>query len=263
MKIAVFIKQVPDTKSVQLDPETHTLKREGVESIINPFDMYAIEAGLMLKDRYGGETTVITMGPPQAEEALRQALGMGIDHAVLLSDKAFAGADTWATSLTLANAVEKFGGFDILVCGKQASDGDTAQVGPEMACHLDVPYATFVSKIVDVADGRITVHRLMDFGYEVLRLPCPGLITVVKEVGDPRLPSLRGKMRAKKAEIPVLGAADLGLEPGMVGLNGSYTEVVKVFTPERSGKKETVSGTAEEIAARLYELIKGMKIKGI
>src|SRR5574340_1550543 len=164
MNIIVCIKQVPDTQEVRLDPVTHTLKREGIAAIINPFDLYALEEGLRVKDAQGGTVTVITMGPPQAEAALREALGFGADAAVLLSDRAFAGADTWATALTLARAVDKLGGADLIFCGKQAIDGDTAQVGPMLATILNIPYAAWVRKL-SFADGNLTVERLLDHGY--------------------------------------------------------------------------------------------------
>ena len=166
MDIFVCIKQVPDAKSVRLDPETKTLKREGVQSMVNPFDMYAVEAALRLKDEFGGTVTALTMGPPQAEEALRQVVEYGVDRVALLSDRAFAGADTWATGYTLARGVEKLGRFDLIVCGKQAVDGDTAQVGPGLAERLDLPYVCFVRRLVEVDPeaGRMKVERLMDDG---------------------------------------------------------------------------------------------------
>ena len=214
MHIVVCIKQVPDTKNVRIDPDTHTLVRQGVESIINPFDMFAVEAALKIKDQNGARVTVITMGPPQASEALRDTLGLGVDDAVLLSDRAFAGSDTWATSTTLAAAVRKMGDVDIILCGKQAVDGDTAQVGPEMAAMLDIPYATFVKKIEMPQSGFLKVVRQTDEGTEIWKLHLPALLTVIKEIGEPRVPSLRHKMRAKKAEIPVWGAGRSGPRSG-------------------------------------------------
>ncbi|HDH99543.1 MAG TPA: electron transfer flavoprotein beta subunit/FixA family protein, partial [Firmicutes bacterium] len=181
MDIVVCIKQVPETTEVKIDPQTKTLVREGIPGIVNPFDMYAIEEGLRLKERYGGKVKVLTMGPPQAEDALREALAMGADEAVLLSDKALAGSDTLATSYALSMAVRKLG-YDLVICGKQAVDGDTAQVGPEMAEHLGVPFVAWVRKVEEVSDGKIKVQRLMDDGYEVLEMPLPALITVVKEI---------------------------------------------------------------------------------
>ncbi|NQT28489.1 MAG: electron transfer flavoprotein subunit beta/FixA family protein, partial [Candidatus Omnitrophica bacterium] len=174
MKIVVCIKQVPDTTDVKINPETNTLIREGVESIINPFDMYAIEEAVRLKERFSGQTTVITMGPPQAQEALREALSLGIDSAIHLCDRAYAGSDTWATSLILAKAIKKISDCDLVICGKQASDGDTAQVGPGIATHLDLPQATYVRRIdsvhFDTAPKVIVVERLLEEGYELIEL---------------------------------------------------------------------------------------------
>src|SRR3989338_6162967 len=165
MNIIVCIKQVPETTEVRINPETNTLVREGVKSIINPFDMYAIEEAVRLKEKLGGKATVITMGPPQAEAALREAISMGVDEGILICDRAFAGSDTWATSYTLSAAIKKIGSFDLILCGKQASDGDTAQVGPGISTHLDIPQVTYVKKIEEVTDKSMRVERLMEEGY--------------------------------------------------------------------------------------------------
>jgi electron transfer flavoprotein beta subunit len=263
MHIVVCIKQVPDTKNVRIDPDTHTLVRQGVECIINPFDLFAVEAALRIKDAGGAKVTVITMGPPQADEALRETLSRGVDAAVLLSDRAFAGSDTWATSTTLAAAIKKMGDVDLILCGKQAVDGDTAQVGPEMATLLDIPYATFVKSIEAMDDHHLKVTRQTDEGMEVWKLPMPALVTVLKEVGEPRLPSLRHKMRAKKMEIPVWGVADLGLDPDRVGLCGSYTQVVRVFSPPRRSDRVMIEGTTEEQVEQLFHYLKEAKVPGI
>jgi len=259
MDIVVCIKQVPETTEVKIDPQTKTLVREGIPGIVNPFDMYAIEEGLRLKERYGGKVKVLTMGPPQAEDALREALAMGADEAVLLSDKALAGSDTLATSYALSMAVRKLG-YDLVICGKQAVDGDTAQVGPEMAEHLGVPFVAWVRKVEEVSDGKIKVQRLMDDGYEVLEMPLPALITVVKEINEPRLPSLRGKMRARKAQIPVWTVEDIGADPSRVGLEGSPTQVVRVFSPERRAGGEILQGEPEEVADKLVEKLEAMGV---
>jgi len=263
MHIVVCIKQVPDTKNVRIDPDTHTLVRQGVESIVNPFDLFAVEAALKLKDVNEAKITVITMGPPQASEALRDVMSRGVDEAILLSDRAFAGSDTWATSTTLAAAVRKMGDVDLILCGKQAIDGDTAQVGPEMATLLDIPYATFV-KAIDIPDtSHLKVSRQTDEGTEVWKIPKPCLLTVIKEVGEPRLPSLRHKMRAKKAQIPSWGIAELGLEPEEVGLSGSFTQVVRVFSPPVRDDRVIIEGTVAEQAEQLYNLLKEAKVPGI
>jgi electron transfer flavoprotein beta subunit len=256
MNVIVCIKQVPDTTQVKIDPQTNTLIREGVQSIINPFDMYAIEAALQLKDQYGGKTTVISMGPPQAQEALREAVSMGCDDAILISDRAFAGSDTLATSYTLAMAIKKIKDFDLIICGKQASDGDTAQVGPGISAHLDLPQITYVKKIEKSEDTSIQVQRMTEEGHEVMRSPLPCLITVVKEIGEPRLPSLKGKMRAKKAEIPIWKGADLALEENRLGLKGSPTYVVKIFTPPPRPKGQIFEGAPDESVGKLIEILK-------
>ena len=263
MQVIVCIKQVPDTKNVRIDPETCTLVRQGVESIVNPHDWYAVEAALRFRDDYGGKVTALSMGPPQAEDALRETLALGVDEALLLSDRAFAGADTWATSLTLARAITKLEPVDLVICGKQAIDGDTAQVGPGLAAHLDQPYATYARRLVLLDGDQLRVERLTDTGYEVLQMPLPAVVTVVREIGDPRMPGLKHKMRARKQEIPILGAADLGLKPEEVGLQGSYTRVVKVFSPPPRSDREMLAGTPEEQAERLLNLLKEAKVPGI
>ena len=263
MHVVICIKQVPDTKNVRIDPKTNTLVRQGVESITNPFDLYAIEAALQLKDSLGAKTTVVTMGPPQAEESLRQALSLGVDEAVLLSDRAFAGADTWATSRTLAEAIKKLGPVDLVVCGKQAIDGDTAQVGPEVATLLDLPCITYVRKIeIEDGNGTMKVERATDSGYEILRVQIPAVVTVIREIGEPRIPGLRHKIRSKKQEILVWGAEQLGLDPEEVGLQGSYTQVVKVFSPPPRGERQMLSGTVEEIARELVRILKSSNVPG-
>ncbi len=263
MHVIVCIKQVPDTKNVRIDPDTCTLVRQGVDSIVNPHDWYAVEAALRFRDAYGGKVTALTMGPPQAEEALREVLALGVDEAVLLSDRAFAGADTWATSLTLARAVIKLGPSDLVICGKQAIDGDTAQVGPGLAGHLDQPYTTY-ARTLELLDGnQLRAERITDQGYEVVQMDLPAVVTVVREIGDPRMPGLKHKMRARKQEIPVLGAAELDLSPEEVGLQGSYTQVVKVFSPPPRCDREMLSGTPEEQAEKLVNLLREAKVPGI
>lgn len=263
MHIVVCIKQVPDAKNVRIDPNTHTLVRQGVDSIINPFDMFAVEAALRLKDQTGARVTTVTMGPPQAVEALRETLSLGVDDALLLSDRAFAGADTWATSMTLGAAIRKLAGVDLIICGKQAIDGDTAQVGPELATQLDIPYASFVKCIEFGGDGHLKVTRRTEEGTEIWQLPLPALITVLKEVGEPRVPSLRHKMRAKKADIPVWGLTDLDLDPSQVGLTGSFTQVVRVFSPPQRGDRIMLKGSVDEQAEQLCRYLKEAKVPGL
>ena len=256
MKIFVCVKQVPDAKDVRLDPKTNTLAREGVESIMNPYDRHALEEAVAIKEKQGGTVTVVTMGPPQAEAVLREAIACGADEGVLISDRAFAGADTWATSYTLARAVETLGGFDLILCGKQAIDGDTAQVGPGLACRLRLPYAACVQKTRQVTAETIEVERMMDDGYDVLRLPLPALLTVVKDINEPRVASLKGKMKAKKAEIQQFSAADIGADPQCIGLTGSPTQVVRVFSPEPRGDRRIFSGSVDEQVDQLVACLK-------
>jgi electron transfer flavoprotein beta subunit len=260
MHIIVCLKQVPDARQVKLDPETHTLIRQGVESIINPYDLYALEAGLRIRDQQGGKVTVISMGPLQAESSLREAVSYGADEAVLLSDRAFAGADTWATSYTLARGVEKLAPFDLILCGKQAVDGDTAQVGPGLAERLGLPYAAWVRKIEAVEPDRIRVQRLMDDGYDRLEMTLPALLTVVKEINEPRVPSLKGKMRAKTLKIPVYGVGDLGAPSDQVGLSGSYTQVIRVFAPVRRREREMLQGPVEKQVRDLWLNLKARQL---
>ncbi len=257
MKIIVLIKQVPDTTDVRIDPATNTLQREGVKSIINPFDMYAIEEAIRIKERLeGSEVVVVSMGPPQAAEALREAISMGCDQGILVSDRKFAGSDTWATSYTLSQAIRKIGDYGIIFCGKQASDGDTAQVGPGVSMHLGIPQVTYVKKIEKVDSGSATVERMTEEGYDIIETPVPVVITVVKEINEPRLPSLKGKMRSKKAEIPVWTAEDLKCEDEKIGLDGSPTRVLKVFTPAPREGGRILEGEPEEAAKELAGLIK-------
>lgn len=260
MKILVCIKQVPDTTDVKINPETNTLIREGVESIINPFDMYAIEEAIRLKERFDGEAVALTMGPPQAKEALREAIALGVDSGIHLSDRVFAGSDTWATSLILAKAIKNIGDYDLVICGKQASDGDTAQVGPGIATHLNLPQATYVRRVDSVhldTDPRvIVVERLLEEGYELLEICLPALITVVKEINEPRLPSLRGKMKARKADIITWSNGDLDIREEEIGLKGSPTQVVKIFSPPQKEGGKVFGGEPREAVERLFSEIK-------
>ncbi len=253
MKIIVCIKQVPDTSDVRLDPETNTLAREGVQSIMNPYDQHALEEAVRLKENVGGEVVVITMGPPQAEEVLRQAITCGADSGVLVSDRAFAGADTWATAYTLEHAIKTIGQADLILCGKQAIDGDTAQVGPGLATRLGIPFLTCIQKVREVTDGAIVVERMMDDGYDVVAVDYPALLTVVKDINVPRVPSLKGKMKAKKATFTTLSAEDIGADPACIGLLGSPTQVVKVFPPQARGERSVLIGTVDEQIDQLVE----------
>ena len=255
MKVIVCIKQVPDTTNVRINPETNTLVREGVQSIINPFDVYALEEGVRIKEKHGGTVAVITMGPPQAADALRDTIALGADDAFLVSDRAFAGADTLATAYALARAIEKLGGADIVLMGRQAIDGDTGQVGPGVAENLKIPHITDIRKIEEIADGKITVERLMEDGYARLRTTLPVVLTVVKEINEPRLPSLKGKIAAKKKEIAVLKAADIGADTQRLGLNGSPTQVMKIFTPPKPSGGKKFTGEPAQIVGQLLDAL--------
>jgi len=256
VNIIVCIKQVPGTTEVKMNPETNTLVREGIKNVINPFDTYALEEGIRLKERFGGKVTVVSMGPPQAEEALKEAISLGADEAILLSDRAFAGADTWATAFTLGAAVKKIGQFDIIVCGRQTLDGDTGQVGPELCEMLGIPFVGYVSKIEEIGNGKMKVQRLIEEGHEIIESPVPAVISVTKEINVPRLPSLRGIMKAKNATVTVWKLADLGVDAGSVGLAGSSTKVIKIFFPQRVSKAEVFSGEVESQVERLMVRLK-------
>jgi len=260
MNIVVCLKQVPGTTKVQIDPQTNTLIRQGIENIINPFDTYALEEGVRIKERYGGKVTVISMGPPQAEEALREAISLGVDEAILLSDGAFAGADTWATSYTLARAIDKLGQYDLAICGRQTIDGDTGQVGPELAEMLGIPFVAYVSQIEETNNKCMRVRRMVEEGYEVIETPLPAVISVVKEINVPRLPSLRRLVKAKSAVILVWTAQELGVDKNMVGLAGSFTRVIKVFFPQRVRQGEVLQGELESQAESLIGKLRDAKL---
>jgi electron transfer flavoprotein beta subunit len=238
LNIIIPIKQVPETSNVKMDEETGTMVRDGVESIINPLDLYAIEIGIQLKEKHGGKITVITMGPPSADKALREAIAMGCDDGILVSGKEFAGSDTWATSYSLASSIKEIGDFDLILAGERATDGDTGQVGPGIASFLNIPLSTYTSNIKELSDNSIIVERLIEEGYETLKMPLPALLTVVKEISDPRLPTLRGKQKARKTEINSWSSENVKMDRGKLGLKGSPTRVVKIDHPKvsRNGK---------------------------
>jgi len=256
MHCIVCIKQVPDTTDVKINPETNTLMREGVESIVNPFDMYAIEEALRFKQKLGGKVTALSMGPPQAEAVLREAIGMGVDEGILISDRAFAGSDTWATSYTLAMALRKLGDYSVILCGKQAADGDTAQVGPGIAEHLDLPQITYVRKIEKITPDLIVAQRMLEEGVEVLEAELPCVLTVVKEINKPRLPSLKNIMNARKAYITTWQATDLACESSKLGLEGSLTKVLTVFSPPPRSSGEILTGDPDQIVQTFVEKVK-------
>lgn len=261
MEIVVCVKQVPDTTEVKIDPVTNTLIRQGVPSIVNPFDKNAMEAALQLKDKYGGKVTVVSMGPPQAKEALKECLAMGADEAILVSDRAFGGADTLATSYTLAAAIRKLGKYDIIFCGKQAIDGDTAQVGPEMAEHLGITQVTYAAKM-DIEGDRVRIEREHEEGYEVIGVKLPVLVSVIKSLNyEPRFPTVKGTMKANRAQIAVWTAADLDVDTERLGLKGSPTQVRRIFTPPRRTQGVVIQKeTAREAVAELMQKLSDAKI---
>jgi electron transfer flavoprotein beta subunit len=253
MKILVCAKQVPDTNEVKIDPVKGTLIRDGVPSILNPDDANALEAALAIKDANPGtEVAVISMGPPQAAVMLRECLAMGADEAYLLSDRAFGGADTCATSTTIAAGIKKVGNADIIFAGRQAIDGDTAQVGPQVAQRLGLPVVTYVQD-VKIEDGRAVVQRQLEDGYEIIEVKMPCLLTVVKELNEPRYMSVGGIVDAYKKQVTVWGHNDVGLDTAQCGLSASTTQVFRSFTPPPKGKGEMLSGTAAEMAAAVVK----------
>ncbi len=266
LRIVVCIKQVPSTEAkVQMDPVKGTLIREGVESVVNPFDEYAIEEGVRLKERYGGEVIVVSMGPPQAKEALRQALAMGADKAVLLSDRAFAGSDTLATAYTLSLAIKKLGEIDLVICGKQATDGDTAQVGPGLAQRLGFRQLTYVCKVKEInsESKKIIVERLLDEGIQVVETTLPALMTVVKDINQPRLPNVISIRRAARTEIPIWGPQDLNGDQAKFGFDGSPTQVIRIFTPPPRAGGQILEGEVPEVVSKLLDALSSQQVISI
>ncbi|MEN6565721.1 MAG: electron transfer flavoprotein subunit beta/FixA family protein [Veillonellales bacterium] len=260
MEIVVCIKQVPDTTEVKIDPKTNSLIRQGVPSIVNPFDKNAVETALQLKEQHGGHVTVISMGPPQAKDALKECLAMGADAAILMSDRGFGGADTLATSETLAAGLRKFGRYDLIICGKQSIDGDTAQVGPELAEHLGIPQVTCAASI-EVNGSIARIKREHEDGYEMIEAPFPLLITVVKSINEPRHSSVKGVMRANRQEIPVWTSKDVSVDRQRIGIKGSPTQVRRIFTPKRRVQGEMIQAdTAKGAAALLVKKLMDAKI---
>jgi len=258
MNIIVFVKQVPDTTEVKLDPKTGNLIREGIESIINPDDRHALEAAIALKEAHGGKVTALSMGPPQAIDAISEALGMGANRGILLSDRAFAGADTWATSTTLGKAVEKVGEYDLILCGRQAIDGDTAQIGPQVADYLGIAQVSYVFEIQSAEKNKLMVKRRLENGYETVQCPLPALLTVIGELNTPRYSRVGNLIDAcrEKAPIDVWNAADIGVTTAEVGLQGSLTHVIKTFAPKFERKSEFIEGNPKEAAGALVDKLK-------
>ncbi|MHC6180228.1 electron transfer flavoprotein subunit beta/FixA family protein [Clostridium sp. JNZ X4-2] len=260
LNILVCVKQVPSTTEIKLDPETHTIIRDRNDNIINPLDTYAIEEALRLKEKYGGKITAISMGIPKVTDMLREIIGLGVDEAVLLSDRKFAGSDTLATAYALEKAIKKVENYDLIICGKQATDGDTAQVGPNLAEKLGIPHTTYVSRIDSVENGRIKCRRNADEGYAMVELELPALITVVKEINVPRLSTIAGLRRSIDAKIPVWNSSDIDASDDFIGLTGSPTQVKKTFVPDHNIETEFLKGTPDEQAGALAEKLTAMGI---
>ncbi|MCL5986774.1 MAG: electron transfer flavoprotein subunit beta/FixA family protein [Actinobacteria bacterium] len=271
--IVCCIKQVPGTTEIKIDPTTNTLIREGVESIINPLDTYALEEAVRIKERATTDELLgrddfkvfaISMGPPQAEKALRESISLGADEAVLISDRRFAGADTLATSRTLASTIRKiendFGKIFIVLCGKQTVDGDTGQVGPETAHFLNYPFLGYVSNIKELALKKLTSSRIIDDKTQTLEVPLPAVISVSKEINIPRIPSLKASIRSRTAQIINYSLDDIGLSEKDVGLQGSATQVIKIFTPKREQRAVIFSGDLEEQVEQLFKYLKDDKV---
>jgi len=258
MKIIVCVKQVPGTQAVLIDPQTHSLVREGVEAVINAYDMYAVEEALRLRENHGGVVTALSMGIPKAADSLRHVIAMGVDEAVLLSEKTFAGADTLATAYALSRGIRTIGEFDLILCGKQSSDGDTGQTAPSLAEKLGLPHVTQVRKIRKVEPSHLVVERVTDEGYDVIRVKLPAVLSVVKELNKPRMASMKGRLKASGYKPLIWDAAAIGAEPELCGRAGSPTWVERTFAPKRVNLVEMLSGSNEEKVSALVDKIASM-----
>lgn len=260
MEILVCIKQVPGTTKVEVDPVTGVLKRDGVDSKMNPYDLYALETALRIKEQKGGTIKVISMGPPQAAEVIKEAYMMGADEGALITDRKFAGADVLATSYTISQGIKKLGSFDLILCGKQTTDGDTAQVGPEMAEYLGIPHIANVLSIIEIKEKSAVVEMDMPNTVEVAEIQFPCLLTVEKDIFQPRLPSYRKKISTKDREVKMISLADFeDKNEKNYGLNGSPTQVERIFPPEVNNDRETWTGTGAELGHKMAEKLKQLK----
>ena len=260
MKIVVCMKQVPLTSKVEIDEETGNLKRLSAATRTNPFDLYALECALRIRDQIGGTVTVLTMGPQQAEDMVRDAYMMGADNAIILSDRKFAGSDVLATSYTLSQGIQLIGDVDLIICGRQTTDGDTAQIGPAMAEHLHLPHAAWVNAITDVNDKRIQVRQDLSSMFQISEMNYPCLITVDKDICVPRLPSYRRKAEAAKKPVQIVSADGLPKSDiTLLGLVGSPTTVERIFPPPAGAGNVTLEGTAAEKTGQLFDLLAAAK----
>ncbi|MGL5207248.1 MAG: electron transfer flavoprotein subunit beta/FixA family protein [Acidaminococcaceae bacterium] len=261
MKIVVCIKQVPGTSEVEVDEETGVLKREGIDSKMNPYDLFAVETAIKIKEQTGANVNVISMGPPQAAEIIHEAYMMGADEGQLLSDRKFAGADVLATAYTISQGIKRIDDYDLIICGKQTTDGDTAQVGPELAEFLGIPHVSNVKRIVEVKEKSIVVEMDLSLAWQTVEIAYPCLITVEKDINQPRLPSFRLKLATKDKKIPFYGLADFqDTDEKNYGLNGSPTRVLRIFPPEHNHDHEIWQGPSDEISSRLVKKLKNLKI---
>lgn len=256
LEIVVCIKQVPDPRHLSkiiVDPATMTIRREGIPAVINPLDEHALEEGLRIRDRCGGKVTVLSMGPRQAERACREALAMGADEAILLCDGKLAGSDTLATAYALSQAVKKLGVFDLILCGNETVDGSTAQVPAQLADFLGIPHVTRVNKIEFIGEERLRVERTIEYGRMIIEVELRSVLAVTRRINTPRLPTAQGISRGYEREVRVWTAADIEADEERIGLGGSPTKVIEVFTPDIGRRGEILRGTPEEAARSLVE----------
>lgn len=260
MNIIVCIKQVPASNKVEVDPDTGVILRDGAESKMNPYDLYALESAFKLREEQGGRVTVITMGPPQAKAVIKEAYSMGADHGVLLTDRRFGGADVLATSYALAQGIKQIGDYDLIICGKQTTDGDTAQVGPEIAERLNIPSVSYVSEILKADEKYVQVEMDMPDDIEISKIEYPCLLSVEKDILMPRLPSYVLKKDTMEREIDVLTLDDMeDTDEKHYGLNGSPTQVEKIFPPERNLEQEIWTEDEEKLTDKLFNKLEELK----
>ncbi len=261
MRILVCIKQVPGSSNVEVDPVTGVLKRNGIQSKMNPYDLYAIETALTLTEKYGGEVECITMGPPQAKAVITEAVSMGAKRGTVLSDRKFAGADVLATAYTISQGLRKCGNFDMVICGKQTTDGDTAQVGAEVAEYLGIPNVSNVVSVEDIEDGKATLTAALDNKTVKISIKLPCLLSMENDINTPRLPSYKVKKSISDDVVRFLSFADFeDQNANHYGLSGSATQVERIFPPEKNTERHSVEGSSDEQAEALFELIKKLKM---
>ncbi len=255
MEIIVCVKQVPSSNKVNMDPITKTIIRDAKQSVINPYDSYALEEALSIKDKTGGNVTVISMGIPSTENIIRDSIARGADRGILLSDRKFAGADTLATSYTLGSGIKSMGKYDIIICGKLSVDGDTGQIGPELAEQLGIPHITDVEEFIQVDPDRVICRKVDEYTYKVIEVKLPALFTINKDVNVPRLPSITGIIESLEGDVKLIDSSSIKVDENRIGLNGSPTSVVKTFIPENEKKSQIVEGSLRDKVLRLIEIV--------